>query len=227
MISATTKEDRLLEATHPMTSQLAEAKRNTVMVNMIIYIPRIKFMEERDTAMEEREIVIHVPRRFTLTQAAKELLKLLFRMTKDADHVVSSISNKKMRTLQFKLMLKSKVFVQVSMVSLSTLTVISHVESSPPVKFITHTAVSTVPQKMLEERLVILVTSMLTVMVVLLIIDVMMKSLFGVMPMSWEEPSLSRMVKTTLDAEIAHVPKKMDVLVRPLDGVSLVPVMND
>jgi len=40
---------------------------------------------------------------------------------------------------------------------------------------------------------------MLTVMVVLLFIDVMMKSLFGVMPMSWEEPSLSRMVKTTLD----------------------------
>jgi hypothetical protein len=145
-------------------------------------------------------------------------------------HVVlmePSLLVKMVRTLQFASMLMSMVLLQVSMVSLSTLTVISQMDVIPPVKFTTHTAVFTVVQMILQERLVILVTSMLTAVVMPGTIELMMKSLCGVKPMSWEEPSLSRKMKTTLDKDVAHVLRSMDVLVHALDMVSLVPVICD
>jgi hypothetical protein len=68
---------------------------------------------------------------------------------------------------------------------------------------------------------------MLIAVVMLNTLQKIQPSHFGVKPMSWEEPSLLRNVKTTLDTEAAHVPRLMDVLVNALDMVSLVPAMSD
>jgi hypothetical protein len=171
--------------------------------------------------------VIPVLRKFTKTQIAKELLKLLLIVNVDTVHMESSSLNKTMRTLQLELLLTLMVLLQVYMVSLSTLLVISQTDVKPPVVFTTHTAVSTVVHKIAEERLVIWVTSMLIAAVMLNTLQKIQPSHFGVKPMSWEEPSLLRKVKTTLDMETAHVPRSMDVLVNVLDMVFLVHAMSD